>query len=460
MAEVEDYTTRSRLTITHESVSDSDVEAYYRHRRYVARHPPQPPVEDAATAKIKELTATLDAAVEELHSTEGNIQSWVSKEDARHCREAAAAGRLDDLLRIKEERHAWPKYLTMVSWDIKNPTGQTALVLAVTNDHLDCVRFLIDQGADPNIVDGNGDSPLHLAKSQSVAELLLANGANPAAIDRLERTPYELHVSKRFHRVHNEIEGKDVSHEVHNAFEAHQKVRSKSRKGFKLNEEQRQKQQAKVEKQLVEEQAARDKAAHDAIVERGEALFNKAKGLIALKDPDSAVASLAECLSLDPHHPQALRQLRELAAGGNETARAALAHMLHPNEQRPWVAPDAAGSVIAMDAQLLLEAGSYARRFHPLLSILTEIYLCHTCSCHEILRMETPGQDLWLNGGRRDHRAEARLGLLRPVLAQARGLRPRARADRLSGGPDGCRRRRADLHGAPGVSILDAVHFD
>eukprot|EP01047_Picozoa_sp_COSAG01_P071614 COSAG01_NODE_11164_length_1991_cov_21.080338_1_plen_101_part_00 len=29
---------------------------------------------------------------------------------------------------------------------------------------------------------------------------------------------------------------------------------------------------------------------------------------------------------------------------------------------------------------------SYARRFHPLRSILTEIYLCHTSSCHEILR--------------------------------------------------------------------------
>jgi hypothetical protein len=33
----------------------------------------------------------------------------------------------------------------------------------------------------------------------------------------------------------------------------------------------------------------------------------------------------------------------------------------------------------------------FARRFHSLLSILTDIYLCHTCSCHEILRMETPG---------------------------------------------------------------------
>jgi hypothetical protein len=36
----------------------------------------------------------------------------------------------------------------------------------------------------------------------------------------------------------------------------------------------------------------------------------------------------------------------------------------------------------------------YARRFHPLLPIVTEIYLCHASSCHEILRMETPGQDV------------------------------------------------------------------
>jgi hypothetical protein len=37
-----------------------------------------------------------------------------------------------------------------------------------------------------------------------------------------------------------------------------------------------------------------------------------------------------------------------------------------------------------------------ARRFYPLRSIWTEIYLCHTSSCHETLRMETPGQ----GGGR------------------------------------------------------------
>jgi hypothetical protein len=33
-----------------------------------------------------------------------------------------------------------------------------------------------------------------------------------------------------------------------------------------------------------------------------------------------------------------------------------------------------------------------ARRFQPLRSILTEIYLCHACSYHEISRVETPEQ--------------------------------------------------------------------
>jgi hypothetical protein len=39
------------------------------------------------------------------------------------------------------------------------------------------------------------------------------------------------------------------------------------------------------------------------------------------------------------------------------------------------------------------------RRFHPLRSILAEIYLCHTSSCHEILRTETPGRAAVRTGG-------------------------------------------------------------
>jgi hypothetical protein len=53
-----------------------------------------------------------------------------------------------------------------------------------------------------------------------------------------------------------------------------------------------------------------------------------------------------------------------------------------------------AGGATAGNDQLLssVVAWTHARRFHPLRSILTEIYRCHTCSCHEVLRMETPGQ--------------------------------------------------------------------
>jgi hypothetical protein len=89
--------------------------------------------------------------------------------------------------------------------------------------------------------------------------------------------------------------------------------------------------------------------------------------------------------------------------------------------QRPRARPSPAGFRLA-----------YAGRFHPWRSILTEIYLCHACSCHEILRMETPGQ--------------GRLSWLwRPCWRHPAPVRPppAARDRRCGGGVmDGMRRRR------------------
>eukprot|EP01049_Picozoa_sp_SAG25_P002318 SAG25_NODE_118_length_14760_cov_873.663666_23_plen_141_part_00 len=34
----------------------------------------------------------------------------------------------------------------------------------------------------------------------------------------------------------------------------------------------------------------------------------------------------------------------------------------------------------------------YARRFHSLLSVVADVHLWRSCSCHEILRMGAPGQ--------------------------------------------------------------------
>ena len=71
---VEDYTSRSTLSITHETVTEADVDAYYRHRkREASKTNSCSPQTDAVTAKIAQLTAELDRAVEELHKSGGAI---------------------------------------------------------------------------------------------------------------------------------------------------------------------------------------------------------------------------------------------------------------------------------------------------------------------------------------------------------------------------------------------------
>jgi len=61
--------------------------------------------------------------------------------------------------------------------------GMTPLACAVVQEQTDVVRYLLNQGADPNIPDKNGDTPLGLAASRDktngtpLCELLLAKGA-------------------------------------------------------------------------------------------------------------------------------------------------------------------------------------------------------------------------------------------------------------------------------------------
>ena len=47
--------------------------------------------------------------------------------------------------------------------DARNFNGETALHLMVQRDRFDCVVTLLTHGADPNLVDNFGKSPLHLA---------------------------------------------------------------------------------------------------------------------------------------------------------------------------------------------------------------------------------------------------------------------------------------------------------
>ena len=82
----EDYSSRSSLSITHDSVSDTDIEAYYRHRKRIAARMATPEM-DQQTQRIQELTQDLHDTVEKLHSMEGNINSYAALTDCAVLRE-------------------------------------------------------------------------------------------------------------------------------------------------------------------------------------------------------------------------------------------------------------------------------------------------------------------------------------------------------------------------------------
>ncbi len=83
--------------------------------------------------------------------------------------------------------------------DLPDPDGTTALVMALLNYHWDAAKFLIEAGADVNLWDIYGQSPLYVAidmntppvgrrielpsmdvaSGEDIARLLLARGANP-----------------------------------------------------------------------------------------------------------------------------------------------------------------------------------------------------------------------------------------------------------------------------------------
>lgn len=54
------------------------------------------------------------------------------------------------------------RYLIMAGLDVNQtkPGAEAPLHYAAVGDHLDCARVLLEHGADPNIVDGSGQTPL------------------------------------------------------------------------------------------------------------------------------------------------------------------------------------------------------------------------------------------------------------------------------------------------------------
>ncbi len=81
-------------------------------------------------------------------------------------------------------------------------TEQTALLAAVDRENFDMVRFLLQNGADINLVGGQGFTPLHRAVldgTPAMVLLLLDRGAYLEGQDDLGRTP--LILASRYNRV-------------------------------------------------------------------------------------------------------------------------------------------------------------------------------------------------------------------------------------------------------------------
>jgi ankyrin repeat protein len=63
-------------------------------------------------------------------------------------------------------------------------TGETALFAAVSGDSLECVRLMLDAGADVNATDCDGWTCLFHLRSERVAQYLLERGADPGISDQ------------------------------------------------------------------------------------------------------------------------------------------------------------------------------------------------------------------------------------------------------------------------------------
>jgi len=59
-----------------------------------------------------------------------------------------------------------------------NADGQTALILAIQNNHLDVVRALLAHGANPNTPNSRGITPLRAARARANLAILTALESN------------------------------------------------------------------------------------------------------------------------------------------------------------------------------------------------------------------------------------------------------------------------------------------
>ncbi|MDA3955988.1 ankyrin repeat domain-containing protein, partial [Oceanispirochaeta sp.] len=84
--------------------------------------------------------------------------------------------------------------------DTRDEMGRTALMRAVWMDNSEAVSRLLSSGADPNLKDKNGQTPLYFAlqfsENESLLSLLLNSGAEVDTVDNRGRSPYEILINR------------------------------------------------------------------------------------------------------------------------------------------------------------------------------------------------------------------------------------------------------------------------
>lgn len=92
-------------------------------------------------------------------------------------------------------RHGYDINLNMRNRNIDNRPHQTALHMAVMNNHSQYVKALIEKGANVNVQDVYGKTPLHFALMyfyEDSIKALLDAGADPMIKDKHGYSPYDL----------------------------------------------------------------------------------------------------------------------------------------------------------------------------------------------------------------------------------------------------------------------------
>ncbi|CAI9731786.1 repeat domain-containing 46-like [Octopus vulgaris] len=111
-----------------------------------------------------------------------------------------------DLLDIMERGHALKdaildgdiskvkELLDLKTYDTNEQTnsGKTALHLAAIRGYSEIIELLLNHGANPNIKDRNGNTPLHWCGHIESTDLLVSHGASLSIRNKMHKTPIQL----------------------------------------------------------------------------------------------------------------------------------------------------------------------------------------------------------------------------------------------------------------------------